>query len=149
MVKKMLMLLTFFCFAFSSACAESPPETLLEKTVRIAEDGETLIPMSEMDLYDIIGIEPDTYTDFAYLAEQDALSGREIILLRARNEEAARILAEMLKAYREQRLEMTRNYLPEAFRAISEAEVTQKDLLVLLSIAAPDPREPELLLAEE
>lgn len=147
MMKKILAILTALLFVAATASAEE--ETLLEKTVRIAEDGENLGPINEDDMLDIIGIGPDEYTDYAYLADYNALSAREVIVVRAKDEDAAKTIAEKLENYREQRMRETRNYQPEAYRVLNEAEVLQKDLLVVLSIAAPDPAEAELLLQEE
>lgn len=146
MTKKILTILTALLFVMASAFAE---EALLEKALRVAEDGKDLIRMNEDDLFDLIGIEPEEYTDYAYLADNNALSGREIIVLRAIDRNTAHNLAVKLENYREQRMRATRNYLPEAYRLLSEAEVLQGDLLVVLSIAAPNPQEAGLLLQEE
>ena len=146
MTKKILTILTALLFVMASSFAE---EALLEKALRVAEDGKDLIRMNEDDLFDLIGIEPEEYTDYAYLADNNALSGREIIVLRAIDRNTAHNLAVKLENYREQRMRATRNYLPEAYRLLSEAEVLQGDLLVVLSIAAPNPQEAGLLLQEE
>ena len=148
MTKKILTILMALLFVMTAALAE---EALLDRAIRVAEDGENLIRMSEDDLFDIIGIEPDEYTDFAYLAGHDSLSGREVILLRATDATAARDMAEKLEEYRQYRLHMTRNYpdQADAYRLLSKAEVLQEDLMVVLSIAAPDPQEAGLLLQEE
>ena len=146
MTKKIPAILMALLFVMVSAFAE---EALLDKALRILEDGKDLIQMNEDDLLDLIGIDPDEYSDYAYLADSDALSGREVIVLRARDKDAVQSLVAKLENYREQRMRATRNYLPEAYRVLSEAEVLQEDLLVVLSIAAPDPQEADLLLLEE
>ena len=148
MTKKILTILMALLFVMTAALAE---ETLLAKVIRVAEDEKDLIRMSEDDLFDLIGIEPDEYTDFAYLAGRDSLSGREVIVLRATDETAARDMAEKLEEYRQYRLHMTRNYpdQADAYRLLSKAEVLQEDLLVVLSVGAPDPQEASLLLQEE
>lgn len=129
--------------------AEVLPVTLLERAMLVAEDMDQLIIMTEDDLYDLIGIAPEEYTDFAYLAHVDSLTGRELIIVEAVDEAAALRIVELLQGYLEVRLHETRNYLPETYRVLCEAQVTQKDLLVVLSIAAPNPAEEELLLTEE
>ena len=151
MTKKILTILMALCFVLSVACAEKTPGPRMSKAIRIAEDGENLIQMTEEDLYDVLGIEPDEYTDFAYLTDHDSLSGREIILLRAKDEKAAEAVAEKLEDYRQYRLHMTQNYpdQAEAYRTLNLAEVQREDLLVVLSVAAPDPQEAGLLLQEE
>ena len=148
MMKKILTILTALLFVMTAALAE---ETLLDKVIRVAEDEKDLIRMGEDDLFDLIGIEPDEYTDFAYLASRDSLSGREVIVLRATDETAARDMAEKLEEYRQYRMHMTRNYpdQADAYRLLSKAEVLQEDLLVVLSVGAPDPQEASLLLQEE
>ena len=151
MAKRLLTILTALFFVLTAAFAEETSEILMDKAVRIAEDGENLIRMNEDDLYDVIGIEPEEYTDFAYLTDHDSLSGREIILVRATDETAAEAVAEKLEEYRQYRLHMTRNYpdQAEAYRALNQAEVLRENLLVVLSVAAPDPQEADLLLQEE
>ncbi len=152
MKKIMLPLLALLLAGLAlTACAESAeaPETLLDRVNRIAEDSADLIVMTEDDLYDLIGIAPEDCDDFAYLADYDALSGRELIALRAVDDEAAERVAGLLSHYLELRMRETRNYLPEAYKSLSEAEVRREGLLVVLSIAAPDPEEAALLLQEE
>ena len=151
MARKILIIILALCFVLPAACAEKTSGDLMSKAIRIAEDGEDLIQMTEEDLYDMIGIEPDEYTDFDYLTDHDSLSGREIILLRATDEKAAEDVAEKLEEYRQYRLHMTRNYpdQAEAYRTLNQAEVLREDLLVVQSVAAPDPQEADLLLQEE
>ena len=149
----LLLTLLLICLAMA-ACAESTepaeiPGTLLERVSRVAEDNEHLAVLTAEDLYDLVGVPPVDYEDFAYLADYDALSGRELIIVRAVDEEAAQRVEEMLSQYLELRMRETRNYLPEAYKALSEAEVIREELLTVLSIAAPDPEEASLLLQEE
>ena len=82
MMKKILTLTLLFCLLLSAVlCAAEDSEPLLDKALRVSEDGEDLIAMPEDDLIDIIGIEPEYYTDFAYLASKDTSNGREIVLV--------------------------------------------------------------------
>ena len=151
MAKKMLLLILALFLAVSAACAEESPETLMEKAVRIAEDGDDLIRQSEDDVYDGLGIEPEDYTDWAYLSGRESLLGRELLAFRAADDEAAERIVELLEGYRQYHMEMTRNYPDQAekYRALSEAEVKQEGLMIVLSVDAPDPAEAELLLQEE
>ena len=141
--------LLILCLAAGAAGEEETAETLAEKAVRVAADGEDLIRMGAEDLYDIVGIEEGTYTDFAYLADYDALSGREIILVCAVDEEAAEEIGELLNLYRETRMKNARNYQPEVYRAWEETEVFRSGLLVGLCAGAADPLEEQRLLTEE
>ena len=50
MMKKILSMMTAICLVLSFACAEETPSKLMSKAIRIAEDGEELIQMTEEDL---------------------------------------------------------------------------------------------------
>ena len=138
-----------FCLVLLPSYAEKAAETLLDRALRVAEDSDNLIRMDEDELYDVVGIAPEDYSDYAYLADYDALSGRELVLVRAVDEEAAERIFSQLSLYLEHRLKATRNYLPDVFRSLSEAGIRQHDLLLVLSVAPPDPEEAIKLLQEE
>ncbi|MBO4471524.1 MAG: DUF4358 domain-containing protein [Clostridia bacterium] len=138
-----------FCLVLLPSYAEKAAETLLDRALRVAEDSDNLIRMDEDELYDVVGIAPEDYSDYAYLADYDALSGRELVFVRAVDEEAAERIFSQLSLYLEHRLKATRNYLPDVFRALSEAGIRQRDLLLVLSVAPPDPEEAIKLLQEE
>ena len=92
---------------------------------------------------------------------RNAKTGDERDMIRARasflrkgfydpmDEEAADRVVEMLSNYLELRMRETRNYLPDAYKFLSMAEVRREELLAVLSIAAPNPEEASLLLQEE
>ena len=151
MTNKILIVFLALCLTITSAWAEDTQETLMDKAVRIAEDGDDLIRQSEDDVYDGLGIEPEDYTDWAYLSGKESLLGRELLAFRAVDDNAAERIVELLEGYRQYHMEMTRNYPDQAekYRALSEAEVKQEGLLIVLSVDAPDPAEAELLLQEE
>ena len=138
-----------FCLVLLPSYAEKAAETLLDRALRVAEDSDNLVRLDEDELYDVIGIAPEDYSDYAYLADYDALSGRELVLVRAVDEEAAERISGLLTQYLDHRLKATRNYLPDVFRSLSEASVLKEDLLLVLSVAPPDPEEASKLLQEE
>lgn len=151
MFRKILIVMAVLCLTVAAAWAEETPETLMDRAVRIAKDGDNLIRQSEDDVYDGLGIEPKDYTDWAYLSGRESLEGRELLAFRAANDEAAERIEELLEGYRQYHMEMTRNYPDQAekYRALSEAEVKREGLMIVLSVDAPDPAEAELLLQEE
>ena len=55
----------------------------------------------------------------------------------------------MLERYLESRIRETRNYLPDAWQALTEASVVREGLTLILSVAAPAADEVQLLLSEE
>lgn len=138
-----------FCLVLLPSYAEKAAETLLDRALRVAEDSDNLVRLDEDELYDVIGIAPEDYSDYAYLADYDALSGRELVIVRAVDEEAAERISGLLTQYLDHRLKATRNYLPDVFRSLSEASVLKENLLLVLSVAPPDPEEASKLLQEE
>ncbi len=143
------MILCLLCGLAFSLAEEGEAESLKDRVLRLAGDAADLVEMDGDDLYDIIGIDPEDCEDFVYLAASDALSGRELIVILAADEAAADLAEEMLGRYLESRLRETRNYLPEAYQALTEAEVVREGLTVILSVAAPQADEAQLLLSEE
>ncbi len=141
------LLLPFFSFARSS---EAPEEgSLTARVLPLLSDAEELITMTGDDLSDLMGIEPEEYVDFAFFSARNALAGREVILLLAADEEAAEQIGIKLGTYLEDRRIETRNYLPEAYKLLSEAEVVREGCLVLLVTGENAAEEVRLLLAGE
>ena len=114
--------------AAPAASTASLPLADLVKQVMGEEHGLNALPKS--DLEDILGIDPADHTAAVYL--QDEMAGRELLMLRAGDEEAAGRIKEMLTGYLEQRRKETRNYLPEAYKLLENAVVTVKGRTVLL-----------------
>ena len=141
-----VLLMSVMSFTAAEDEAETP-KTLLDIILERIEDAKDLVVMTEDDLYDIVGIDPMDCEDFVYLAAEDALSGRELIVVIAKDEETADMAEEMLQHYLESRLKETRNYLPDAYQALSEAKVVRIGMCVILSVAAPNGDDAEILLS--
>ena len=141
-----VLLMGMMSFAAAEEEAEAP-RTLLDIILERIEDAKDLVVMTEDDLYDIVGIDPMDCEDFVYLAAEDALSGRELIVVIAKDEETADMAEEMLQHYLESRLKETRNYLPDAYQALTEAKVVRIGMCVILSVAAPNGDDAEILLS--
>ena len=123
--------------------------SLLTRVLEIAEDGDDLIEMYAEDLSELMGIEPEEYVDFVYLAGTSVETGREVIAVLAVDEVAANHVEEMLNTYLEGRIRETRNYFPVAFKLLSEAKVAREGLLVVLAIGEQAEQETKLLLTGE
>ena len=132
-MKKLLAMALALTFLFGLALCEEEiaAETLMDRVLLLVEDAEDLVAMDGDDLFDIIGIDPEDCEEFVYLADADALSGRELIIVIAKDADAADTAEELLQLYLESRLRETRNYLPEAYQALSEAEVVRQDLFLM------------------
>ncbi len=150
-MKKLLSAILTLCLlcAFAQCEPGSEGETLLDRVLRLVPDAAGLVRMSGDDLYDLIGIDPESCVDWVYLAAADALEGRELIVVLMPDAESADEAETMLNHYLEARMRETRNYLPDAYQALSEASVVRQDCLLILSVAAPEADEAALLLAEE
>ena len=118
--------------AEETAATESAPEqTLQERAEAVLKDAADLAPFMAEDLTDMAGILPEDYTDFVFL-QGDVLEGREILILRAKDEDAAGRLAGLMENYLERRRDENRNYAPKAYQALSAARVERKGLLLVL-----------------
>jgi len=131
--------------------AETKKETLplgqaLEKAL---PDYKDLVGYTADDLYDLMGIAPESYTEAMYLSGSDSLAGREIIAVRAKDGAALKDTVELLKAYLSQRMEETRNYLPEAYRLQSQAKVETKGLTAVLIVGEKAAEETRAFLSGE
>ena len=117
-------------------CQAAPEQQLsLEETARqYFSDPDAFIAYTAEDLEDLTGIAPDDYTEAVFLRDSDTLSGREIILVRAKDVEAFRSAKEALERYLSQRKEETRDYLPEAFHRLNQATVEGTGMLVRLVV---------------
>ena len=102
---KLLAAILVASVLFASAAFAETEEAadLLTRVLSVVSDADDLIELYEEDLEELMGIEPDDCADFAYLAPRDALSGREVIVILAVDEEAAERVAALLQNYLEGR----------------------------------------------
>lgn len=156
-MKKLVCVLLCCLLLPAAVFAEEPAETaaentaaepsLMDRVLGVISDGRDLGRMYADDLSDLLGIEPEDYTDFVYLSDYNALTGREVILLLAADGDAADRVEEMLGMYLEGRLKETRNYLPEAYKLLSAAEVVRSGLVLVLVVGENSGEETAQLLA--
>ena len=138
MKKKAFVLLWLSAFLLLAGCQNAqvnqPDIPLTEAARQAMADPDAYIPYTADDLYDMIGISPDDYTEAVFFKDKDTLSGREIIMVRAKDAAASRSINEALERYLSQRKEETRNYLPNAYRLLCDAAVQASGLTVSLII---------------
>ena len=91
---------------------------------------------------------PEEYQEAVYLQSAD-MSGREIVAFRAKDAEAAKRIAQRLETYLEQRRKEARDYLPDAYRLLTDARVESKRLTVALFVGAKASDESTKFLAGE
>lgn len=156
MKKLLLIAVLALCVCLAAGCAANPSAQdaskarlpLREAVEKAAADAAGLTELTADDLSDVLGIEPEEYTEFVYL-QDDGLNGREILVLRAADADAAARLKEQVDSYLEQRRRETQNYLPEAYRLLNAAAVRTKGTTVALIVGADAARETDALLAGE
>ena len=125
------------------------PDPLRNRVWATLADRADLIRKNPDDLSVLSGIDQDYYTDYAWFVSRDALSGREVIVLTARDEEAAERIEALLRRYLNRRLAETRDNLPEAHALLSGAEIVRDQLLVMLVSGENAEEEVQLLTADE
>jgi len=131
----LFLLLLTITLAGCQASQGNQADIPLEEAARQAmANPDAYIPYTADDLYDMIGISPDDYTEAVFFKDRDTLSGREIIMVRAKDAAASRSINEALERYLSQRKEETRNYLPNAYRLLCDAAVQASGLTVSLII---------------
>ena len=141
-------------FALASCCnkpeekAASTLETPLIDLVNSVVPGTAdMANLPLMDLEDIIGIEASQFTEAVYL-QSTALEGGEAVVVRAVEGEAESVAA-MLDNYLQRRKEETQNYVPEAYKLLSETSVQRKNNTVALIVTEKAAEVTTKLLAGE
>ena len=94
-------------------------------------DAAELAPFTAEELTDMTGIVPEDVADFVFL-QGNGMDGREILVLRAKDVQAAERLAEQMQSYLERRREEMDGYAPEAYRLYTAAKVERKNLLLVM-----------------
>ena len=137
----------------NSAATEAPAVTeeaagkpLRELAAEVIKDAGSLAPFDADDLAEMAGIQPEDYTEFVFL-QGDVMEGREILALRAKDDAAAKRLAEKMEKYLERRRNENRNYAPEAYQALSDARVERKGLTLVMVSGGEAGTETAALLA--
>ena len=128
--------------------APAAPRPLKEAVAAVAADAGELVAIPAADLEDVLGIPPEDYSEFVYLQE-NSLSGREILVLRAADAEAAQRVRGRVEAYLERRRKETDNYLPEAYKLLMAAKVEVKNHTVALIVGEQAADEVRKLMAGE
>ena len=123
-------------------------QTLQERADAVLSDAADLAPFTAEELQDITGIAPEDCADFVFL-QGNGMDGREILVIRAKEDAAANRVAKQLEEYLERRKEEHRDYAPDAYKLLSEASVARKGLLLAVVSGSDAAAESAALLAGE
>lgn len=148
MMAAVVLLSLTACGGETAPKAASTADQPLRELVDSVMNAEGLVSMPKSDLEDVIGIDPADFREAVYL-QDDGMGGREVLVLRAADKDAAARIAELLEDYLEQRRKETRNYLPEAYKLLEAARVETKNLTVALISGEKASEQSAQLLAGE
>ena len=114
----------------SSETEQSPGAGSLKAAVEAAVgDAAELAPFTADELTDMTGIVPEDVADFVFL-QGNGMDGREILVIRAKDEASADRVASGLEKYLERRKKEHRDYAPDAYKLLTDAKVERKGLLL-------------------
>ena len=156
MMKKIALVLLAVLMLFALASCGNKPEEKAASTLEtpLIDLVNSVVPgtadmanLPLMDLEDIIGIEASQFTEAVYL-QSTALEGGEAVVVRAVEGEAESVAA-MLDNYLQRRKEETQNYVPEAYKLLSETSVQRKNNTVALIVTEKAAEVTTKLLAGE
>ena len=159
MKKNSLLLLLLIVLILLTGCSakDTDPKSSVSSTLStplrqlvetVCPDAAQLAALNTDDLCDVTGIEAEDYTEAVYL-QNTSLSGREILVIRAKDETKAKQISQLLDTYLERRRKETRDYAPDAYSLLSKAKVTTKHLTVALIAGEKAAEETSQLLAGE
>ena len=131
-------------------CGETGGKKPLKDAVKAAVTGaDELVAASQEDLADLMGIEAEEYDEFVYLTSADGLSAREVVALRAKDEDAKWDVFEKLNVYLSRRRRETRDYLPDQYEILIRSRVEYSGNTVALIVGDNAQEEMRKLLAGE
>ena len=111
-------------------------------------DAAELAPFTADELTDMTGIVPEDVADFVFL-QGNGMDGREILVIRAKDEASADRVASGLEKYLERRKKEHRDYAPDAYKLLTDAKVERKGLLLAVISGKNAAAELSVLLSGE
>ena len=122
---------------------------LTELAAKAIPDAKELLAYTADDLLDLLGIKPDSYSDFVFLTSADGLAKREVIAVRAADKAKLEEIEQKLNAYLTQRKDETQNYLPDVYQLLTKTKVQTAGNTAVLVIGENAQEEAKALLAGE
>lgn len=138
MFKKILYFGILFCLILTGCSKETvelPEPDELYSTVVDAAGLSEMIEFTPEELRDIIGINPEDYTDYAAYQSSWGMSPDEIIIVRAVDESKAKDIEEALKSRLEHKRKSSEVYLTENLPIIDDAVIQRDGVTVTMLIA--------------
>lgn len=112
-------------------------EALLEKAPI-----EGSIQLSQEDMLNFYGIQSEDMESFAATLAADGITAKEIVLVKAKDEESAKTVESKLQGRLDARRNEFNNYLPDQYAIVEKSEVKRDGVYVRLIIS---PQQEELV----
>ena len=139
MKKLVSSLLLCFCLFWTSSCS-SNPDVNLNEVMGEMEKQESLSGMMVLDasdLTDLYGISPDDVEQFEGRILSDGIHPDEIVLIKAKNPQAAARIQDALTSRWESKGNEAKDYNPDGYALIQNCEVRMDGNYVAM-IVSPD-----------
>ncbi len=155
MKKLSALLLALLLVVGLAACSGSNSGTEGKNAdlTKVMDDMKAVLENKEMmdlgkdNLLQNYGIDPESVKQFAVYIDSTGLKGDEIILLEAKDEEAAKTVKEMIDARYQQKENTMKSYQPEEYAMLKECKVQQNGNYISL-IVSPQHEELEKIYNE-
>lgn len=155
MKKLSALLLALLLVVGLAACSgsNSGTEGKSADLTKVMDDMKAVLENKEMmdlgkdNLLQNYGIDPESVKQFAVYIDSTGLKGDEIILLEAKDEEAAKTVKQMIDARYQQKENTMKSYQPEEYAMLKECKVQQNGNYISL-IVSPQHEELEKIYNE-
>ena len=142
MKKLSALLLALLLVMGLAACSvsNSGTEGKSADLTKVMDDMKAVLENKEMmdlgkdNLLQNYGIDPESVKQFAVYIDSTGLKGDEIILLEAKDEEAAKTVKEMIDARYQQKENTMKSYQPEEYAMLKECKVQQNGNYISLIV---------------
>ena len=155
MKKLSALLLALLLVVGLAACSgsNSGTEGKSADLTKVMDDMKAVLENKEMmdlgkdNLLQNYGIDPESVKQFAVYIDSTGLKGDEIILLEAKDEEAAKTVKQMIDARYQQKENTMKSYQPEEYAMLKECKVQQNGNYISM-IVSPQHEELEKIYNE-
>lgn len=98
-------------------------------------ENKEMMDLTENNLMQNYGVEPSSLNQFAIYIDSTGLKGDEIILMEAKDEEAAKTVKQMIDARYQQKENTMKSYQPDEYAMLKECKVQQTGNYISLIVS--------------
>ena len=141
------VIISFLIFLLIIKAILYRPFTKVMDDMKAVLENKEMMDLGKDNLLQNYGIDPESVKQFAVYIDSTGLKGDEIILLEAKDEEAAKTVKEMIDARYQQKENTMKSYQPEEYAMLKECKVQQNGNYISL-IVSPQHEELEKIYNE-